>query len=66
MRTTPGKTSLTAMCHAVTCAIELIPEDRPRVRRMACAYPIKEIVGSVESMIGSERVHDRSMPHPIL
>ena len=34
---------LTAMCHAVTRTIELIPSDR---RRVACAYAIKEIVES--------------------
>jgi hypothetical protein len=42
---------LTAMCHAVTCAIELIPPDNPESRRMACAYAVKEIVASVEQMI---------------
>jgi hypothetical protein len=42
---------LTAMCHAVTRTIELIPSDR---RRVACAYAIKEIVESVEQTIVSE------------
>jgi hypothetical protein len=42
---------LTAMCHAVTRTIELIPSDR---RQVACAYAIQEIVESVEQTIVSE------------
>jgi hypothetical protein len=49
---------LTALCHAVTRTIELIPSDR---RRVACAYAIKEIVESVEQTIVSERV--TTAPH---
>ena len=47
---------LTAMCHAVARAIELILPDQPESRRLACAYALKEIVDSVEHMIVSESV----------
>jgi hypothetical protein len=47
---------LTAMCHAVTRTIELIPSDR---RRVVCAYAIKEIIES-----GEQRTDDRSALAP--
>ncbi len=33
---------LTALCHAVGRAIELIPPDRPEYRRQACTYRLPE------------------------
>jgi hypothetical protein len=32
---------LTALCHAVARAIELIPPDRPEYRRQACTYALR-------------------------
>jgi hypothetical protein len=46
---------LTAVCHAVARAIELIPADRPESRMMACVYALKEIVDTVQQSIISER-----------